>query len=138
MTRSAFPLIAVLVGVLWAATGTVAGAAAEALSCRTEAHGKGGVRAVCELRPHQASKRLRFKARFIGSHDDTELAITSTSVDGAPVACGGDSKTASRYEDGDVTLHCSVSAAGGRSAARLTVLIAVHHAQLDGVELVAE
>ncbi len=92
----------------------------------------------CAVKAPSAAQRLRFKAHFSGSHDDTTAAMALT-LDGAPLACDPGSKTYLEGEDGDVALECRFSIAPGASATRsVRALLSWHHAEYTRFELVAE
>lgn len=92
----------------------------------------------CALKSATATQRLRFKAHFSGSHDDTTAAL-KLMLDGAPLACEPGSKTYLEGEDGDVALECRFSIAPGASATRsVRALISWHHAEYTRFELVTE
>ena len=85
-----------------------------------------------------ASKVVRFEAFFVGSHDDSEVALTLAELNGAPVACRAGSKAASRFEDGDVTLNCIFLAPADSPTGKLKVNMSLHHLQLSKTELSVE
>lgn len=92
----------------------------------------------CTLGTDWASRPLRFEARFSGSHDDTTLSLAAT-LDGRPLACGPGSKTASEYEDGDISLSCRFTLPDSSAKPPvLRVLLSWYHAQYTDFTLVAE
>lgn len=92
----------------------------------------------CTFGAEWASRPLRFEARFGGSHDDTTLSLAPT-LDGQPLRCTPDSKTASEFEDGDIRLHCRFSLpANSPQPPVLRVRLSWFHAQYVDFALVAE
>ncbi|MEJ0038093.1 MAG: hypothetical protein WDO68_18780 [Gammaproteobacteria bacterium] len=80
-----------------------------------------GVKAQCESRAPEfdgkvtctflssgADQRFAFKARFLGSHDDTTMSMTAA-LNQQPLSCEPGSKMSSRFEDGEITLECRFS-----------------------------
>jgi hypothetical protein len=115
------------VHVLAAAPGDVAPASADPAPCTASNPTGGDIRIVtCTLpagRPH------RFSARFGGGHDDTSASLSAT-LDGQPTTCDADSKMRLFGEDGDVALHCRITAAGDAAALHtLVVTVFWSHAQ---------
>jgi hypothetical protein len=89
------------------------------------------------LKANGSGQKIRFKADFSGSHDDTQLSIF-LSLDGLPVTCGKGSKTWLNGEDGDVSLECHLvldGAAGTQKMLHATVNL--YHAEFVGVKLSA-
>ena len=89
----------------------------------------------CSLHGTGATQRLRFKANFSGSHDDTMASMTVT-LDGAPLACDKGSKTSLMGEDGEVSLECrfSISEKAGTNKV-LDATVSWRHAQFKDFEL---
>lgn len=78
---------------------------------------------------------MRFKAHFSGGHDDTKASM-SASIDGDSVECEPGSKTRLFGEEGDVSLECVFSVAGGANQLRvLKVAVLWSHAQYRDFEL---
>ena len=115
---------------------TAATAATSAPSCQTATLNDEEGEAVCTLPASATVREVRFKARFLGSHDDSEVSLQLTKLNELPIVCSADSKTKSRFEDGEVTLDCGFTAPATQSDGRLTVKIAIHHLQFDKAELV--
>ena len=96
----------------------------------------GDIRVVtCTLpggRPH------RLTVNFVGGHDDTSASLSAT-LDGQPANCDAGSKTSLFGEDGDVSLHCRITAASGAVAEHaLVVTVLWSHAQYRDFVFVAE
>jgi hypothetical protein len=106
-----------------AADSTPAGAAA----CSETNPSGGDIRVVTCRFP--AGRTHRFTARFGGGHDDTSASLAAT-LDGRATDCDVDSKMRLFSEDGDVSLHCRVTA-GGDAAGVHTLVVTVlwSHAQ---------
>jgi hypothetical protein len=85
--------------------------------------------------PLAAGRAWRFTAGFSGGHDDTSASLAVT-LDGQPAACGAGSKTSLFGEDGDVSLHCRIDAAG--AARTLVVTVLWSHAQYRDFGLAGE
>ncbi|UUX97230.1 hypothetical protein [Aquabacterium sp. J223] len=126
-----------LVALAWAGLSALPPAAAQAPACQALPRGTKSLVATCTL-PAGTARPWRFRAHFEGSHDDSEVTIDSAVLDGRPLACADGSKTASRFEDGDVTLDCGFTAPAGAAARRLVVTLSLHHLQLDRTELQAD
>jgi hypothetical protein len=92
----------------------------------------------CPLKANGSGQKIRFKADFSGSHDDTQLSI-SLSLDGLPVTCGKGSKTWLKGEDGeegDVSLECHLVLDGAAGTQRmLRATVNMYHAEFVGVKL---
>lgn len=56
-----------------------------------------------------ALQRLRFKADFLGSHDDTSGSLAAQ-LNGAPLVCAKGSATQLTGESGEVSLDCRLQA----------------------------
>jgi hypothetical protein len=124
----------------WATWATIAGPAAafEPAACESLTPRNERREITCALKTPTSTQRLRFKAHFSGSHDDTTAAMNLT-LDGAPLACEPGSKTYLEAEDGDVALECRFSIAPGSGAKRsVRALISWHHAEYTRFELVTE
>lgn len=91
----------------------------------------------CTLTSSQGDQRFRFAITFLGSHDDTTLAMTAT-LDGSPIVCDVGSKIESEGEFGDVLLVCRFRLAQSDAARRLRVNLTWYHASLGSYELVPE
>ncbi len=127
---------AILVLALLAST---AGASpAVAPSCQTATLNDEEGEPVCTLPASAGVREFRFKARFLGSHDDSQVSLRLIALGGVPVACRQDSKTESRFEDGVVTLDCGFTAPSTTSVGKLAVKISPHYLQLDQAELVVD
>lgn len=114
-------------------------ALADPLACESVPLNEQEAEAICTLPATTATRAARFKAHFLGSHDDSVVSLKSVQLDGTPVACASGSKTESRFEDGQVTLDCGFLAATDSSSnRRLKVRVALHHLQLDRTELTLE
>ena len=94
--------------------------------------------ATCTLTASMATEVVRFEAHFLGSHDDSEVGLKLAELNGAPVECRAGSKTASRFEDGEVTLSCVFVAPADAAAGKLDVNMSLHHLQLNKTELTVE
>jgi hypothetical protein len=117
---------------------TAAAAATSAPSCQTVTLNDEEGEAVCTLPASTTVREVRFKARFLGSHDDSEVSLRLTKLNDLPVACSADSKITSRFEDGEVTLDCGFTVPATQSEGRLSVKISLHHLQFDKAELVVK
>ena len=99
----------------------------DAAACTARNPTGGDIRiVVCTL---PAGRTHRFTVRFGGGHDDTSASLAVT-LDGQPTGCDTDSKLRLFGEDGDVSLHCRITA-GGDAAAMHTLVVTVlwSHAQ---------
>lgn len=85
---------------------TAAASSTAALICQTTTLNDEEGEAVCTLPASTTVREVRFKARFLGSHDDSAVSLRLTKLNDMPVECRADSKTKSRFEDGEVTLDC--------------------------------
>ena len=109
--------------------------AEEVLACETQSVNFKKREFRCPLTAKGNGQQLRFKADFAGSHDDTQLSMTLT-LDGAPVACGKNSKTWLNGEDGNVSLDCQLVVDGTAGTQRtLVATVNIWHAQIVAVEL---
>ncbi|HZF20498.1 MAG TPA: hypothetical protein VE008_12430 [Burkholderiales bacterium] len=126
--------IAALIAVLAATAGPGPAAAQGKLPCESQPPGYDTHVVKCSLSATGAAQRLRFKADFSGSHDDTTASITTT-LDGVPLACDKGSKTSTQGEDGEVSLECRFSLAGEPGTKRLEVRVQWRHAQYKDFEL---
>jgi hypothetical protein len=108
------------------------------LGCESLLVNEQELNAVCVVPRSMASNTFRFKAHFLGSHDDSTVSIRWTQLDGMPVACRPGSKTESRFEGGEVTLDCGFMAAARSADRRLEIKISLHHLQLDRTELLLD
>ncbi|MFM9882641.1 MAG: hypothetical protein ACKVQT_06405 [Burkholderiales bacterium] len=134
MTRSnAMVVVCVLVGVA-ATVGMHAAQAQGKPDCETAEPGRVTREIECRLNPSQGMQRLRFKAHFSGSHDDTTARMEAM-LDGMPVACEDGSKTSTESEDGDVSLECRLSVKGMPDAKHvLRMKLRWHHAEYTGFD----
>jgi hypothetical protein len=115
-----------------ASDSTPAGAAA----CGETNPSGGDIRIVACRFP--AGRPHRFTARFSGGHDDTSASLAAT-LDGQATDCDPDSKMRLFAEDGDVSLHCRVTAAGAASGVHtLVVTVLWSHAQYRDFVFAAE
>lgn len=114
---------------------TAAASAAAVSGCHASTLNDEEGEAVCTLPASTDVREVRFKARFLGSHDDSEVSLRLIKVNDKPVECRADSKTKSRFEDGEVTLDCGFTVPATLSADRITVKISLHHLQFDKAEL---
>ncbi|MGQ3052958.1 MAG: hypothetical protein ACT6S0_14345 [Roseateles sp.] len=96
-----------------------------ALACQSTVLNDEQAEAVCSLPGSFAGKDVRFKAHFLGSHDDSIVSLRLPTLNGAPVICRPGSKTESRFEDGEVTLDCGFVAP--EKPASVKVNISLHH-----------
>jgi hypothetical protein len=80
----------------------------DACSERSAAFGKQEIQ--CQLPKTGFAGKLRFKANFSGSHDDTSGRI-EPSIDDVPLACAEGSKMFLSQEDGNVSLWCDFAVA---------------------------
>ena len=96
------------------------------------------VEVTCIVPPMHRSGPLHFRAHFLGSHDDTAVALRSPTLNSAPMVCRPGSKTESKYEDGEVALDCQLVAPASATTRRLKVSLTLHHLQLSRVELLTE
>ena len=136
ITHAAWIASALLVALLpirGAATPSV-----DALACTDLVASEQEVQAVCIVPASTAPQALRFKAHFLGSHDDSKVSLHSITLDEAPVACGAGSKLGSTFEDGEVTLDCALPTPARASTGKLKVAISLHHLQLSKTELVSD
>ncbi|MFN0300048.1 MAG: hypothetical protein ACKVQU_06805 [Burkholderiales bacterium] len=135
MTRSiAMVMVCVLQGTA-ALLGMNAVQAQEKSDCETAVPGRVTREIECRLNPSQGVQRLRFKAHFSGSHDDTTARMEAI-VDGMPVACEDGSKTNTEGEDGDVSLECRLSVKALPGAQQgLRIKLRWHHAEYTGFDL---
>lgn len=114
-------------------------ALAASLVCESIVLNEQEAEALCTLPATTATKAARFKAHFLGSHDDSVVSLKFAALDGTRVACAAGSKTESRFEDGEVTLDCGFAVApANTSSRRLKVAIALHHLQLDRTVLLLD
>ena len=121
--------------ICWFAMGAGTPCAAEVLTCETHAANWKWQEFHCPVTITTEGQKMRFKADFSGSHDDTRLSMT-LSLDGVPVACSPDSKTSLLGEDGSVSLDCHFVAAGTPGSKRtLAAIVQIWHAQLDAIQL---
>ncbi len=134
MTRA---IAMVVVGVLQGTAALLGMHAVEAQGkpdCETAVPGRVTREIECRLNPSQDVQRLRFKAHFSGSHDDTTARMEAI-VDGMPVACEDGSKTSTEGEDGDVSLECRLSVKGLPDAKQvLRMKLRWHHAEYTGFD----
>lgn len=127
-------VIAMLLSMYVAAS--TATAAEATVDCVSEP-GLGGVDDVqCAIASAPAVRTLRFKADFVGSHDDTVLAMT-TKLDDTALVCDDRSKTRLVGEDGEVSLDCGFTLPAG-VAARFGAHVTYHHAQYIGKALTSQ
>lgn len=91
----------------------------------------------CPIAASATPRSFRFKANFMGSHDDTTLSLAAT-MDGAMLACGSGSKTNSQFEDGEVSLECRFPVAESAAVRRLGVKLVWNHAQYLGYEFTSD
>lgn len=134
-SRSVFPCrFAILIPML-ASLYSASAVAAAPLACESVTLSERAAEAVCTVPATPAQQAVRFKALFLGSHDDSEVSLQSTELDGVRVTCRVGSKTESRFEDGEVTLDCGFTAGASASSRLLKVRISLHHLQLDRTEL---
>ena len=91
----------------------------------------------CTFGPSTVRRSVRFVAQFVGSHDDTRLALTAT-LDGKPLECEAGSTTSLSAEDGQVSLVCRFAVEPAASSPLLEVALSVHHAQYLSASVVAE
>ncbi len=117
---------------------TAAASAAAAPGCHAATLNDEEGEAVCILPASTDVREARFKARFLGSHDDSEVSLRLIKLNDKPVECRADSKTKSRFEDGEITLDCGFTVAATLSDDRLTVKITLHHLQFDKAELLVK
>jgi hypothetical protein len=115
-----------------------AASAAAAAPCQATTLNDEEGEAVCTLPASASAREVRFKARFLGSHDDSEVSLRLTKLNDKPVECRADSKTKSRFEDGEVTLDCGFTVPPTPSDNRLHVRISLHHIQFDKAELLID
>jgi hypothetical protein len=108
-------------------------------ACESRAPEFGDKRDVsCPFVASGKEQSLRFRVNFVGSHDDTELAMKPV-LNQRPLACVEGSKLTSRFEDGEISLECRFSLrAKAGSKQVLDVAIEWTHAQYTGFEFVAE
>jgi hypothetical protein len=112
--------------------------AANAAPCASTELNTQELQAVCTVPAAPTPRPLRIQAHFLGSHDDSVVSLKPPTLNGVPMPCGAGSKTESTYEDGEVTLDCRLLAPAAGEPRPLTVPLALHHVQLDRVELLAE
>lgn len=123
---------------LLASTAAAAASPTAAPSCQTATLNDEEGEAVCTLPASTNVREVQFNARFLGSHDDSEVSLRLIKLNDVPVECRADSKTKSKFEDGVVTLDCGFTAPATRSDDRLTVKISLHHLQFDNAELLVK
>ena len=123
---------------LLASTAAAEASPTAAPSCQTATLNDEEGEAVCTLPASTGMREVRFKARFSGSHDDSEVSLRLIKLNDVPVECRAGSKTKSRFEDEVVTLDCGFTVPATRSNDRLTVNISLHHLQFDNAELLAK
>lgn len=124
-------LLAVLSSLCGAVPMSAAAAPCESLSVNEQE-----AEAVCVIPVAAVTRQARFKAHFLGSHDDSIVSLQTIELNAKPVACVTGSKTQSRFEDGEVTLDCGFSTAATSSGGLFKVKMSLHHLQLDKTELV--
>jgi len=114
---------------------TAAASPTTAPSCQAATLNDEEGEAVCTVPASANVREVRFKAQFLGSHDDSEVSLRLIKLDDITVECRADSKTKSRFEDGEVTLDCGFTVPAKPSDGRLTVKISLHHLQFEKAEL---
>lgn len=124
--------------VLLAPLSSVAAHSSASVACASVTLNDQQAEAVCTVPATSVAKVVRFKAHFLGSHDDSTVSLQSTELNGLAVTCRAGSKTTSRFEDGEVTLDCLFITVAGSSSQQVKVKIALHHLQLDRTELVLD
>lgn len=123
-----------LAHVVAGAAGVGAAPAVEQLTCAPQETGYDSLVVECPLSGTATPQRLRFKANFSGSHDDTMVSMATT-LDEAPLVCDKDSKISLMGEDGDVSLHCDFSLAANPGTKNvLRVKVTWSHAQYTDFE----
>jgi hypothetical protein len=106
--------------------------------CASTGGSSGSRQVECRFDRAEGATSYRFLARFSGGHDDT-VASLEAALDGAPDACGPDSKTYLVGEDGDVSLHCTIAPVDRAGASKvLRVVVRWSHAEFVGFELLRE
>ena len=131
------PLLLLLLNQLSPVAGATPAVSAASV-CQSAAPNDEEATAVCALPVSLAGKNVRFKARFLGSHDDSKVSIRSVTLNGMPVTCRTGSKTESSFEDGEVTLDCGFGVPAAPAGDPIKVQMSLHHLQLDLTELVVE
>ena len=131
------PLLLLLLAQLSPMAGATPAVSAASV-CQSAAPNDEEATAVCALPVSLAGKNVRFKARFLGSHDDSKVSIRSVTLNGMPVTCRTGSKTESSFEDGVVTLDCGFGVPAAPAGDPIKVQMSLHHLQLDLTELVVE
>jgi len=117
---------------------TAAASAAAAPGCLASTLNDQEGEVVCNLPASTDVREVRFKARFLGSHDDSEVSLRLILLNDKPVECRANSKTKSRFEDGEVVLDCGFTVPASLSADQVTVKISLHHLQFDKAELLVK
>lgn len=117
---------------------TAVASAATAPSCQATTLNDEEGQAVCTLPASAGVREVQFIARFLGSHDDSEVSLRLVQLNDLPFECRADSKTQSRFEDGEVALDCGFTVPPTLSEHRLSVKISLHHLQFDQAELLVK
>ena len=138
MVKSKLYLLGALFLVCWGRIPiAVADTAAPNLNAQCEARAPGPAderKFTCTFAVFGTDQRYVFKARFLGSHDDTALSMTAT-LNQRRLTCEPGSKTSSRFEDGEISLECRFSANGGANSQQvLEIDIEWSHAQYADFE----
>lgn len=84
---------------------------AKSLACDMRPAGADILEFKCPFEANGAVQRLRFKADFLGSHDDTTASM-NLHLNGAPLVCDSGSKTQLMGEFGEVSLDCQFQMKG--------------------------
>lgn len=106
------PVIRLAVAVLVLGSATLAAAAetptpagGQSLACEMTPSTMDQMDFHCPFVATGAAQRLRFKADFLGSHDDTSGSLAAQ-LNGAPLVCDEGSATQLTGEFGEVSLDC--------------------------------
>jgi hypothetical protein len=124
-------------GSLWADPAAPAANVVSGARCEANPQRGDRLEIVCSLPPERGVQRLRFRAYFAGSHDDTTLSMVPT-IEGQPLACDDGSRMRVEGEDGDVHLECRFRAGSPASRPMLKVQLSWHHARYTSFELVEQ
>jgi hypothetical protein len=90
---------------LAAAAETATPEGGQSLACDMQPAGVDQMDFKCPFVATGEAQRLRFRADFVGSHDDTSGSITAQ-LNGAPLVCDEGSATQLTGEFGEVSLDC--------------------------------
>ena len=97
-------------------------------ACEMESPGHDSREVSCAIPVSPQAQRFEFVVNFSGGHDDTSASMQAA-LDERPLGCEENSKTSLFAEDGEVSLYCRFTVAGGLQGARLKIAFRWSHAQ---------